>query len=191
MSKIFKSTTETLAFLGVFTAFLSLSNIFTFEIIPPYFVLSVVMTFSFLAGLFLGPWAFIVCFLGDVIGCLIHPFGPYNFIVGLASGLSGLLFGVAFLLKSIFIKKDNVFIDILLFLIAYILVALICTAGLNTLGLFLMYAKGKKTFFAYLSVRFPYQIAVSFINFILSTCLYFALKKISFFKERFFNIDKT
>ena len=106
-----KITTQKIALMGLFVGLITLANIFTIQIIPPYFVLSFVLTISFLAGLYLGPIeGFIVCILGDLTGCIIHPLGPFNFLVNLASGIMGLIFGFN---KN----KTNIFKILLTFLI--------------------------------------------------------------------------
>ena len=162
-------TTKQIALAGLFTSLLVIANTFTIQIIPPYFVMSLVLTISFIVGLFLGPIkSFIVCILADLIGCLIHPLGPYNVLVGLSSGMIGLIFG--FIKK---IEKPNMLTVINL----YILVTLICTCFLNTMGLWLMYAVGKKTFFVYLSTRLPWQLITSGINCSLSIVAFKLLKK--------------
>ena len=162
-------TTKQIALAGLFTSLLVIANTFTIQIIPPYFVMSLVLTISFIVGLFLGPIkSFIVCILADLIGCLIHPLGPYNVLVGLSSGMIGLIFG--FIKK---IEKPNVLTVINL----YILVTLICTCFLNTMGLWLMYAVGKKTFFVYLSTRLPWQLITSVINCSLSMILFKIVSK--------------
>ena len=162
-------TTKQIALAGLFTSLLVIANIFTIQIIPPYFVMSLVLTISFIVGLFLGPInSFIVCILADLIGCLIHPLGPYNIFVGLSSGIIGLIFG--FIKK---IEKPNVLTVIKL----YILVTVICTCFLNTMGLWLMYAVGKKTFFVYLSTRLPWQLITSGINCSLSMILFKIVSK--------------
>ena len=162
-----KITTKKIALMGLFVGLITLANIFTIQIIPPYFVLSFVLTISFLAGLYLGPIeGFIVCILGDLTGCIIHPLGPFNFLVNLASGIMGLIFGFN---KN----KTNIFKILLTFLI----VTLICTSGLNTLGLWLMYAVGKKTFFVYLLARLPWQLLNSAVNCTLSISVYEILKR--------------
>lgn len=162
-------TTKQIALAGLFTSLLVIANIFTIQIIPPYFVMSLILTISFIVGLFLGPVnSFIVCILADLIGCLIHPLGPYNVLVGLSSGVIGLIFG--FIKK---IEKPNVLTVINL----YILVTLICTCFLNTMGLWLMYAVGKKTFFVYLSTRLPWQLITSGINCSLSIVAFKLLEK--------------
>ena len=161
--------TKQIALTGLYTSLLFISNTFTIQIIPPYFVMSLVLTISFIVGLFLGPIkSFIVCILADLIGCLIHPLGPYNVLVGLSSGMIGLIFG--FIKK---IEKPNMLTVINL----YILVTLICTCFLNTMGLWLMYAVGKKTFFVYLSTRLPWQLITSVINCSLSMILFKIVSK--------------
>ena len=45
-----------------------------------------------------------------------------------------------------------------------ILTLIICTCGLNTLGLWLVYGMGKKTFIAYLFARLPFQIMMGAAN---------------------------
>ena len=162
-------TTKQIALAGLFTSLLVIANTFTIQIIPPYFMMSLVLTISFIVGLFLGPIkSFIVCILADLIGCLIHPLGPYNVLVGLSSGMIGLIFG--FIKK---IEKPNMLTVINL----YILVTLICTCFLNTMGLWLMYAVGKKTFFVYLSTRLPWQLITSAINCSLSMILFKIITK--------------
>lgn len=159
--------TKKIALMGLFVGLLMLANIFTVQIIPPYFVLSFVLTLSFVAGWYLGPVkGFIVGILGDIVGCILHPLGPFNILVSLASGMIGLIFGFNH-------SKTN----ILKILATFLLVTLICTCGLNTLGLWLMYAATKKTFFAYLIVRLPWQLLNSTINCILSICIYKIFKR--------------
>lgn len=148
---------------GMLLGLLVIVNIFTIQIIPPYFVFSFVLTVSFLIGELFGPIrSFYLCLLGDLIGCVIHPFGPYNALVGLSCGIIGLIFG--------FTHKRKMKIWQLICI--FIMVTLICTSGLNTLGLWLMYSANKKTFWAYLIARLPYQLLNSIINCALSIIIY-------------------
>ena len=159
--------TKKIALMGLFVALIALANIFTIQIIPPYFVLSFVLTLSFIIGWHLGPIkGFLVCTLGDIVGCIIHPLGPFNILVNLASGMIGLIFGFNYP------KTNSIKI-----LCTFLIVTLICTCGLNTLGLWLMYAATKKTFFAYLIVRLPWQFINSIINYIISICIYNIFKR--------------
>mgnify|MGYP007077613122 FL=1 len=67
--------------------------------------------------------------------------------------------------------------NILKIILTFFIVTLICTCGLNTLGLWLFYGIGKKTFFAYLWVRLPWQLINSIINCIISISIYKILKR--------------
>lgn len=155
--------TYRIALAGMLLGLLVVANIMTIQVIPPYFVLSFVLTIAFCIGNAFGPLGgFSLCFLGDLIGCIIYPFGPYNILVGLSSGLMGLIFG--FLHN----KKIKIWYLICIFLI----VTLICTSGINTLGLWLMYAASKKTFWAYLVARLPYQLINSAVNCLITTIMY-------------------
>jgi ECF transporter S component (folate family) len=109
-----------------------------------------------LAGFLYGPKnAFIVGFVGDLITAIIFPAGPYNPLIGLASGLMGMIPGL------VLRKTGNIYIKVAL---SAILTLIICTCGLNTLGLWLVYGIGKKTFFAYLFARLPFQIIMCAVN---------------------------
>ena len=125
-------TTKQIALAGLFTSLLVMANTFTIQIIPPYFVMSLVLTISFIVGLFLGPVnSFIVCILADLIGCLIHPLGPYNVLVGLSSGMIGLIFGfIKKVEKNIVCVKLNIIVKggkkcYLLFLVLFYLLLLL------------------------------------------------------------------
>ena len=67
-----------------------------------------------------------------------------------------------------FVKLKNneikLFVSILLCLV-------ICTAGLNTLGTYLIYGIGKKTFLVYLGARFPVQCIMAAVNFVIVAAL--------------------
>ena len=148
--------TKKLCFTAILAAIAILLNIFTISTGVKYFVISFTYIPCFIAGVFLGPFAgFSVGFIGDFLGCVIRPLGPWNPIISIASGLLGLIPAIIFR----FTKMPNVFKIFL----SYILVFVICTCGLNTYALFIMYSKGK-TFWAYLAVRLPFQLIVVGIN---------------------------
>lgn len=154
--------TKDIVYMGLFAAIAAAANIFTIQVFPPYFVISFVLIISFLIGVRFGPvYSFLVCFLGDLLGCIIHPFGPYNILIGVSNGLIGFIFGF---LKN---KKTTIWNTCLLFLI----VTLFITSGLNTFALWLVYGLGKKTFWVYLSARLPYQILNSIFNCLLAVLL--------------------
>ena len=151
------SDAKRLAFIGVLTAVSALLNIvldipisqkvkWTFTAIP-----------CFAAGVLLGPIeGFVVGFLGDLLGCIIAPQGVYIPVIGLASGLWGLVPGVIFT----FFKGNEYVKAGISFLICFI----VCTIFLNTFGLWLVYGMGKTTFIAYLLARLPFQAIVLAVN---------------------------
>ncbi len=182
---MFKFTSKTIAFLGVLVALSTVTNIFSINIIPNLFAINFNHTVNFLSGALFGPiFGFLSGILGDLIGCLIAPKGPYNVLITIASGLPGLLSGIAFLVYGKTVKRKNAINFIAFSVITYIFITAIVTCGLNTYALWSMYSKGKKTFWVYLSARAPFQVVVSAINMVLSIIIPIALKN-SLFKNFF------
>ncbi len=183
-----KFTASKIATLGVLVALSTVTNMFSINVIPNLFALNFNHTVNFLTGAIFGPlFGFLSGILGDIIGCLIAPKGPYNILITIASGLPGLISGFSFLLYGKFVKKKSAFKLIALSVITYIFITVIVTCGLNTYALWLMYSKGKKTFWVYLSVRVPFQLIVSAINLFLSISISFALRKtllVKYFPKR-------
>lgn len=152
-----------LALAAVFTALATIANLFTIDTGLKYFMISFVAVPCFFAGVALGPASgFAVGMLADLIGALIHPLGPYNILIGISSGMLGLIPGAVFRFL-----RGNVYLKAA---ISFALCLILCTAGLNTYALYIMYSKGK-TFFAYLGVRLPFQIIVSAVNCTLTVLL--------------------
>lgn len=153
-------STKKITTISMLTAIAVLFNLYTIFTGVKYFAISFAISFTyipaFVAGAFLGPFSgFTVGFIGDLIAGIIHPFGPYNAIIGIASGLLGFIPGIVFK----FVKGNDTFRLVL----SALLCLIICTAGLNTFALYLMNSKGQ-TFWAYLIVRLPFQVAVIAIN---------------------------
>ena len=185
-----KITARDIAVLGLLTALATVSNMLTIPVLPNIFVISFNHTVNFLTGAVFGPIAgFISGFLGDTIGHLIAPKGAYSFYINLASGLSGLIPGLVFTIYHKCVKKKNALKFIAFTLISYILVSILVTSGLNTYALWDMYSRHSKTFWAYLFVRFPYQITVSLINAVISCMLAISLKKTKYFKGAFVTLE--
>lgn len=173
-----KFTASKIATLGVLVALSTVTNMFSINVIPNLFALNFNHTVNFLTGAIFGPlFGFLSGILGDIIGCLIAPKGPYNILITIASGLPGLISGFSFLLYGKFVKKKSAIKLVALSVITYVVITLVVTCGLNTYALWLMYSKGKKTFWVYLSVRVPFQLIVSAINLFLSISISFALRK--------------
>jgi len=164
-----------IAYLGVMTAIAVITNCFSITVNSGANSISFNYVICSLAGIFFGPVSGgIVGLLGDLIGCLIAPKGPFNPFIMIASGLIGVLSGLAFMLP-----KLNVYLKII---IAYVFIFVVCTLGLNTFGLWFFYAKGKKSFLIYLAGRAPFQAINIAINVVITYVLYIPLKKFVFDK---------
>lgn len=177
--------TVRIAYLALFVALATLFNVGTF-VINRYFALSFIGIPCFIAGIMLGPISgFVVGFLGDLLGSIIAPQGPYMPMIGIASGLYGFIPGIVFL---IFKMKPQIKIAI-----SYLLCLIICTCCLNTVNIWLVYSSGEKTlatFWVYLKIRLPFQIAVAGINWFLTTVLYECLVKAKIIKKaKYKNIE--
>ena len=157
------SFTVRLCYIGVLSALATVLNIFTIPISGSNF-LSLVAFVCFAAGVLCGPiGGFAVGFIGDLLGAIIMPFGPYNPVIGIASGMLGFIPGFIF---TYF--KGNMYVKTV---ISFFFCFLICTAGLNTFALYLIYGYGKKTFWAYLFVRVPFQLIGVAVNLVIALCI--------------------
>ncbi len=161
MNKTYK-----LALTAMLTALSIVANFLTIPITPSNAV-SFTIFFAFIAGIYLGPLpAVAVGFLGDLIGHFIHPFGAYNWFMGLSYMLMGLI--PALIYKT----KLNRIVKLILSLTTFLIV---CSLGLNTFGLWLQVIVGvdpspiglwqfftmdkggiRKSFWVYLIGRMPY-----------------------------------
>ena len=163
-----RSTTFRITTIAMLTALSLVFNIFS---ISPSNVLKIsfIMIPCMLAGLWFGPIdGFIVGAMGDFLGWLMHPDGAWLPLITLACGLLGLIPGFIRYLKI------NCYLKII---ISTVICLIICTSGLNTFALWLVYASGKKTFWVYLWARLPWQSLVAAGNCILICILYPLLTK--------------
>ncbi|MDR2090669.1 MAG: folate family ECF transporter S component [Clostridiales bacterium] len=129
---------------------------------------------AFFAGTILGPaGGFLVGFLGDYIGCILVPKGPYMLLIGLSSGLMGLIPGLIMNLKPLERACSRLsagrarLLKTCAVIASMILILLICTTCLNTLALFLRYSKLDHTFanwLVYLAARAPLQYPIVALN---------------------------
>ncbi len=123
------------------------------------------------AGIFLGPVAGgIVGGVGDVVGWFIQPAGPFNIFITLGSVMLGVIPGLVFKLKL------NPYIKIA---ISYALVFVVCTAGLNSFGIWFYYVRGKG-FFAFLAGRLAVQSIMLAVNAALTAATYYPFTKYVF-----------
>ena len=132
---------------NAFSVQISGSNYLSFTYVP-----------SFLAAMYLGIFpAAAVGFLGDLIAGLLFPKGAYNVLIGIASTLLAVIPAVVY---KVFPKHRR-----LNLLVSLILCTVICTCGLNTYAMWLMYgAKSGKTFWVYLWGRLPFQLLNTVVN---------------------------
>lgn len=177
-------TTKRIAYLAIFIAISVGLNLFSFNFALLTNKVSFINTINALAGIFLGPISgFLVGALGDVLGFLIKPDGPWLPLITLSSGLSGFIPGLLF--KP---KKIHPMIKIT---ISLILVYIICTVTLNSLAIYLVFIRGKKAFSVFLIGRLPVQSLIFIINAVLIGFLYNALKKFFVFENDSEQIIKT
>lgn len=144
--------------------------------------LSFTYLISFVSGVFLGPIeGFAVGVIGDVLGCIIAPKGPYAPTVTISSGLLGVLPWVAFWL----FRKFPTVVKII---ISFALTFLICSVLINTTTWYIMY-NSKADYLTYLITRNATQIIIVAINCVLMCILYTPLCKV-FQKFGFAKLDK-
>ena len=169
--KLSLSPTQKIVYIALLTAICTVFNAFVTFYPVSYIAISFNATVCFVAGFLLGAKSgFAVGFLGDLLGAILFPQGVYNPLIGLASGLMGLIPGILF---DYF--YGNKYLKVV---ISAVLCLVICTSGLNTLGLYLIYGLGRKTFWAYLIVRLPWQALVGAGNCILCIGLATLLPKV-------------
>ncbi len=119
------------------------------------------------AGFYLGALSgFTACFLGDLFGFLLHPFGEYSPWIGISTGLMALFVGLFVLLPN---AKKYLPIYIAL---SCICIFVCCTCGITTLYLNLVWYKSM-TFWECLWMRLFVQGQVfnSLVNSILAVAL--------------------
>jgi ECF transporter S component (folate family) len=166
-------TTRRLAYTAVFVALSVVAN--GGAVTAQGNTISFTYIVAFLAGTVLGPiGGFLVGFLGDLLGFLIIPQGPtYMPLIGISSGLMGLIPGVVMNLKILDradLRLSPVKSRLLktgAIVLSMGLIALICTTCLNTLGTFILYSSKVHTFtnwLVYLAARAPLQFPVVALN---------------------------
>lgn len=161
--------TQKISYASVLTALCVLANIFDVKV-SDALQLSFVATTGFLAGYLLGGgYGFAVCFLGDLIGAIINPHGAYNPVIGVGTGLWGLVPGLVFTSR-----RGN---GQLRLLISFAICSVLVSGLVNTFGIYLMYGLGKKTFAAYL-VDYPIKLIAAAANYVVSAALLAVLPKI-------------
>ena len=140
-----------------------------------------------IAARLLGPkYSVLVAVLGDLIGALLIPFGPYFVGFTITSGIAGLIYGVI-LYKKDSEKKDRFILKVI---ISNILVLIFVSLLLNSLNLKIMY---RKAFSYYLGLRITTQTLMCPIQIVLMIFLDKALAPIAkkyLYKEEKISIEE-
>ncbi|MBQ8427216.1 MAG: folate family ECF transporter S component [Clostridia bacterium] len=162
------SKTQKIVYTGILSSFCAVANIFDIPI-NSSLQLSLVATVGFVSGYLLGGGlSFAVCFIGDLVGGIIAPKGPYNPIIAIGTGLWGLIPGIAF---SYF--RGN---EVLKLVISFVLGFAIISLTINTVGYALMYPK--YTTFALSFAMLPFKLIVAVVNAVVSAGLMVAMRKV-------------
>lgn len=126
------------------------------------------ITVAFAAAMLGLPYAIAVGGLGDLIGALLFPFGPYFFGFTLTNILVAAIF-------AIFIYKKATLLNITL---SVIINKVLFTLILNTVWISLLYRDGLSEFFVVLVPRIPQAIILGVIEIIVITVLFAGKSKI-------------
>lgn len=157
-----KNHSHKIAYVAVMTAFCVVVNMLEIKLGGVQFSLTICI--SALAGIVLGSGAgFCACFLGDLIGFMIHPFGEYSPWIGISTACMALFVGGAVYLFGETNKKLH-----LKLAVACLLIFVICTCGITTVYLNLAWYKNM-TYFECVGYRLfvQGQIYNSLVNSIL------------------------
>lgn len=139
------SKTQRLVYTAVFAALSFAANYFTVKV-SDALQISLVATVGFISGYLLGGGlGFAASFIGDLICGIVAPFGAYNPIIGIGSGLWGLIPGIVFT-----VNKGN---DYIKTAISYAISFVIASFFVNTLGLSLMYSMSFKSLLSLLPIK--------------------------------------
>lgn len=165
-----KSVTFRLCCIAILSALSIVCNMYSITITADISI-SFIYVIGFISGVFLGPIdAFAVGAIGDGVGCIIAPKGPYAPSVTLSSALMGVLFWLVFKV----LKRLPFYVKII---IGYLLVFVICSVLINSTTWYIMYGS-KANYFYYLWTRNSLQIIVVIVNCALSCALYKPIKKV-------------
>ena len=168
------------AYIAIMVALSIVCNIF-FEFKLGTVQYSLTTVVSCLIGVLLGPiGGFIACFIGDMVGFFVHPFGAYTPWIGLATGLMAFISGVVFH----FNKSQKGYSVYLKCIIVAFVTFLICSLAINSTFLWVAYYN-KTEFTKFLITRYfiQGQILVSALNYAILIVLLPVIKRVPFFKS--------
>lgn len=131
-----KNESHKIAYIAIMTAFCVVANMLEIKLGSVQF--SFTICISAFTGLVLGGGAgFCACFLGDLFGFLIHPYGAYSPWIGISTGCMALIVGEA---AYLFGKTEKGLRGRLAW--ACLAIFLCCTSGITMLYLHLVYYAG-------------------------------------------------
>lgn len=151
------------------------------NVIPDTFgKISMVYTFCFLAGIYLGGWrGCIVAMLADGICCIIAPVGPWIPQITASNGLMALITGIVFKYS----KKDFIW----KLIISAVISLFVCSAGMTAWGLSMFYpfvpkitakyleAFGNSSYLVWALAQLIRQPLIIVMNVVITTVLYESL----------------
>ncbi len=162
------SKTQRIVYTSILSSFCAIANMFDIPV-NASLQISLVATIGFISGYLLGGGlGFTVCFVGDLVGGIIMPKGPYNPIIAIGTGLWGLIPGIAF---SYFKGKG-----IIKLIISFVLGFIIISLTINTVGYALMYPK--YTTFALSFAMLPFKLIVCVLNAVVSALLMITMVRV-------------
>lgn len=161
------NVTQRISYVSMFIALCTAVNVL--QISTSFAQFSLVASVACLSGVLLGPLdGFTVAFVGDLIAAIIAPLGIYSPIIGLGTGLFGLIPGLIF---SYIKLNDNLKV-----VISYIATFILSSIVLNTIGLSLIYPK------VYVMTEriaiLPFNLLFHAVNCVLSIGLVKIMKKV-------------
>lgn len=158
--------TQKIVYVAIFSALSFVANYFTIKV-SDALQISLVATVGFVSGYLLGAgWGFTAAFVGDLICGIVAPFGTYNPIIGIGTGLWGFIPGVLFS-----IKWGNKYLKTVL---SFVMGFVLNSFAINTFGLSVMYSLS----FASLMALLPIKLLTVAINAGFSFALLVLLPKI-------------
>ncbi len=163
---LLKPKSHKIAYIAVMTALAVIIN--TLEIKLTVAQFSFTIFFSIFIGVVLGGGAgFCACFLGDLIGFLMHPMGEYSPWIGISTGLMPVITATILFVLPTFKKHLRCKLSI-----ACVLIFFVCTCGITALYLNLVWYAGMG-FWEYLTMRLfaQGQIWNSAVNSILAVVI--------------------
>ena len=158
----------------ILTSVLVALNVILERFVPTYSVWNNNISFGFVAVAFaacyLGtPYAVAVGGLGDFIGAILKPFGPYFVGYTITNMLVGLCLGLFLYKKATFLRISA----------AVIINKIVCSLILNTIFISILYRGGMAAFFVVLTSRIPSVLLMTVIEIVLLSLLFAKKSKVN------------